>query len=338
MNWSPEQPFQALALTGGGYRGLFTAKALQTMEEHIGEPIARRFDLITGTSIGGIVALAAAFEIPMARVVQVFQEHGLTIFPERTEPTSLVGKFRDLYQHARKPRYEASNLRAAITSLIPKDALLGDALHPVAIPAVNVTKGEPQVFKTRHFAEWNRDWKFKAVEVALATSAAPTFFELAEVTSPSGEILARYADGGLFANAPDLIALHEANHFFEVPDSAVRLLSIGTTTEKYSLSFNHHKQFGILDWMQGQRLFNVMISAQQQLVDQITKHRLGDRYFRLDTLPSPEQVNDLGLDMASNTAQLTLKALAEKTVTDVLGSKLAVYLAHTPQLSVIKEF
>ena len=69
----------------------------------------------------------------------------------------------------------------AITKLIPQDAILGDALHPVAIPAVNVTQGQPQVFKTRHIAEWNRDWKLKVVDIALATSAAPTFFELAEV-------------------------------------------------------------------------------------------------------------------------------------------------------------
>jgi patatin-like phospholipase/acyl hydrolase len=57
-SWTPERPFQALALTGGGYRGLFTARALQVIEEHIKEPIGRRFDLVCGTSIGGIVALA----------------------------------------------------------------------------------------------------------------------------------------------------------------------------------------------------------------------------------------------------------------------------------------
>lgn len=42
MSWTKERPFQALALTGGGYRGLFTARALQEMEDHIGEPIGRK--------------------------------------------------------------------------------------------------------------------------------------------------------------------------------------------------------------------------------------------------------------------------------------------------------
>lgn len=65
--WTVAQPFQALALTGGGFRGLFTAKALALLEAECGEPIGRRFDLLTGTSIGGIVALAIAFEVPMTQ-------------------------------------------------------------------------------------------------------------------------------------------------------------------------------------------------------------------------------------------------------------------------------
>jgi patatin-like phospholipase/acyl hydrolase len=65
MTWSKDKPFQALALTGGGYRGLFTARALQVIEGELKAPIGRSFDLACGTSIGGIVALAVAFEVPM---------------------------------------------------------------------------------------------------------------------------------------------------------------------------------------------------------------------------------------------------------------------------------
>lgn len=84
--WTTEHPFQALTLTGGGYRGLFSARALQVMEDHCGEPIGRHFDLIAGTSIGGIVALAVAFEIPMSTVVQTFEKRGSDIFPLTTHP------------------------------------------------------------------------------------------------------------------------------------------------------------------------------------------------------------------------------------------------------------
>ncbi len=331
MSWTKDAPFQALALTGGGYRGLFTARALQVIEDHLGVPIGQRFDLTCGTSIGGIVALAVAFEVPMSKVVEVFEKHGAAIFPPHEPPTSSVGKLSDLWQHSRKPRYSTAPLREAITELIDKDATLNDAVHPVAIPAVNVTQGRPQVFKTRHKAEWTRDWNFKAVEIALATAAAPTFFELAEV---GGNL---YADGGLFANAPDLVAIHEAEHFFGVASEAIRVLSVGTTTKSYSVSFGAGRQFGIADWMEEQRLFSVTISAQQQFVDQLLQHKLKDQYVRLDHAPSQEQAADLGLDVATDVARKTLKALADKAATDILGSKLQPYLAHHPQLKLVKE-
>lgn len=331
MIWTNGTPFQALSLTGGGYRGLFTARALQVMEQRIGEPIGRRFDLTCGTSIGGIVALAVAFEVRMENVVKVFEDYGAEIFPPQVPPSSNIGRGWDLWRHSRKPRYSSAPLREAIGKLIDKDATLNDAKHAVAIPAVNVTQGKPQVFKTRHKAEWSRDWKFKAVDVALATAAAPTFFELAEV---GGNL---YADGGLFANAPDLIALHEAEHFFSVPMDAIRILSIGTTTKSYSVSFNAGRQFGIADWMEEQRLFSVTISAQQQFVDQLIQHKLQGRYFRLDHEPSQEQAKDLGLDVATEAARKTLKALADKATTDVLGNQLKVYLEHSPQLKLVTE-
>lgn len=328
--WTPERPFQALALTGGGYRGLYTARALQVMEAQAGMPIGRCFDLVCGTSIGGIVGLAVAFEVPMQKVVDVFVEYGESIFPPHAPPKSAAAKLLDLCTHLKKPRYRTKPLREVITKLIPADATLADAIHPITIPAVNVTEGKPQIFKTRHIAEWSRDWKLKVVDVALATSAAPTFFELAEINNNL------YADGGLFANAPDLVALHEAEHFLHVSKNAFRLLSIGTTTQKYSLSFSAGRNFGILDWMTNQRLFSVMISAQQQFVDQLAAHRLAENYVRIDYLPSDEQSKDLGLDVASASAQKTLLGLAEKSVTDILGTKLVPYLAHSPQLKIFR--
>lgn len=328
--WTTEQPFQALALTGGGYRGLFTARVLQEIEEHIGEPIGRRFDLTYGTSIGGIVALAAAFEVKMSKVVETFVAHGTKIFPLHVKPTSKLGIGTDIFCHRSKPRYQSSDLREVILELLPEDLTLDDATHPCAIPAVNVTKGEPQVFKTRHKAEWTRDGKYKAVDVALATAAAPTFFSLAEVGGN------RYADGGLFANAPDLLALHEAEYYFDVPADAVRILSVGTTTKKYSLSYSADAELGVFDWMSDQRLFNVIISSQQQLVDQLMKHKLGDRYLRIDAEPSNEQASDLGLDVASEAARKTLIGLASKCASDLVGNVLQPFLKHQPQLKLVR--
>jgi uncharacterized protein len=330
MIWTPKQPFQALALTGGGYRGLFTARSLQVIEDRIGAPIGQRFDLTCGTSIGGIVALAVAFEVPMKQVVSVFEKYGAAIFPHHKTPTTKVSKLIDFLNYSRKPRYTTAPLREAISKLIDKDATLNDAKHAVAIPAVNLTQGQPRVFKTRHKTEWTRDSKLKAVDVALATSAAPTFFELAEV---EGNL---YADGGLFANAPDLVATHEAEHFFGISTDSIRLLSIGTTTKSYSVSFNAGRNFGVLDWMEAQRLFSVTISSQQQFVTQLMAHKLGENYYRLDHEPSQEQAKDLGLDIATDIARKTLIGLADKATTDVIESALSPYLTHQPQIRLFR--
>ncbi|WP_157421974.1 patatin-like phospholipase family protein [Acidovorax sp. Root219] len=145
MSWTLDRPFQALCLTGGGYRGLFTARALAVMEEHIQAPIGQRFDLTCGTPIGGIVALAVAFEVPMKGLVAVFEELGPSIFPPRTPPTSMWGKGCDLLKHARKPRYSPAPLREAIIRLIDRDATLNDAKHAVAIPALPSLSRGPEI-------------------------------------------------------------------------------------------------------------------------------------------------------------------------------------------------
>ena len=232
--------------------------------------------------------------------------------------------------HLGKPRYSSSPLRDAVDALIPHGTLLGDAIHPLAIPAVNLTQGSPQVFKTRHKSEWQRDSKLKVVDIALATSAAPTFFELAEI---GGD---RYADGGLFANAPDQIALHEAEHYFRVPSSSVRILSIGTTTRSYSVAHSAGRDFGISKWMDDARLLSVMISAQQQFVGQVIAHRLGERYLRIDREPSHEQAGELGLDIATESSRSTLISLAKKAVTDIVNTTLPPFLTHTPHLRIVK--
>ena len=75
-----DRPLRVLSLAGGGFLGLYTAVVLEALEARAGEPLARRFDLLAGTSIGGLLGLALAYEIPMARLVRLFTEHGRQCF------------------------------------------------------------------------------------------------------------------------------------------------------------------------------------------------------------------------------------------------------------------
>ena len=317
--------FQILALSGGGYRGLFTAHLLAELEKKVGRPIASCFDLVAGTSIGGIIALGLAMERPAAGIRDLFVERGTAIFSPRPRPKTKLGRARDYMRFMFKPKYTGLALRRAVEDVLGAETLLGQAQHRLLVPAVNMTKGSVQMFKTPHHPAFVVDHLLKMADVAMATSAAPTYFPLADV----GDW--RCIDGGVVANAPDICALHEATHFLGCLREDVRILSIGTTTSRFSLAHATGRNLGAYQWMVGGRLMSTMISSQQQLTDYMLGHLLGDRYLRVDEPQSYEQEQDLALDVATPGAQRDLRGLAAAAFQRVSASPvLAEMLAHRP--------
>lgn len=316
-------PFQILAISGGGYRGLYTAEVLARLEAQAGRPLGQCFDLISGTSVGGLLALAIAMEKPVAGVRDLFVKRGEMIFPPERRARNRAS---ELIAALWRAKYEDAPLREAVEHVLGKDAVLGDAVHRVVIPAVNMTKGSVQMFKTAHHPNFVRDHSRRAADVAMATSAAPVYFPLAEMDN------AYFADGGLVANAPDLCALHEARIFLDVRPADVSILSVGTTTTGFSLSRKLGRNLGKVHWMTRNRLFSTIVSAQQQLTDFMLEHQLGERYIRIDENPGEEQLNDIALDIADESAQGTLLGLAEgshqRFATD---PRLLAMLDHRPE-------
>ena len=191
--------FRILSLSGGGYLGLYTAVVLADLEARVGEPLGRRFDLIAGTSVGGLLGLALAYEVPMAQIVKLFVEKGEDIFSARKLPSGAVTRLLDLTRSVLGPKYTGETLRQELTRHLGERSL-GDALHAVVIPAVDVSRCATKVFKTPHADTSLGDEDVRAVDVAMATSAAPAYFPSVQI----GHTL--YADGGRFANNPSLFA------------------------------------------------------------------------------------------------------------------------------------
>ena len=210
--------FQILSLSGGGYRGLFTAEILARLEDRAGKPLGQCFDMIAGTSIGGIMAIGLALGKPAAEIRDVFQRNGTSVFPTKMP---VVGKAAALVKGIFAPQYDDAALRGTIEEVVGSTATIADCGTRLLVPAVNVTAGRLQMFKTPHDGRLTEDGSRNAMEVALATSAAPLYFPLARVGS------SLYADGGLAANAPDVCAVHEAVHFCEQSIDDVSVLSIG---------------------------------------------------------------------------------------------------------------
>lgn len=307
------QPFKILSLAGGGYRGLYTATVLNELEMYIKEKnpddcIANYFDLITGTSIGGILALALAYEISAEEIVNVFNQKGEDIFKKQTYSGYGITQ----------AKYNSDNLKTILKSWFG-EKLLGDLKHPVVIPAVNYNTGFPVTFKTAHHASFKRDWKFKIVDIALATSAAPTYFKRHTIEQ------SEYIDGGIFANSPTLIGLHEAEIFFEKPINNVKILSIGTMSSKKMLNPKTNKKGGLIDWGENNLLraasniIDITLSSQQLFMQQIVKHRIKENLIEIDETLTQSSAQYIGLDEVSREAKQVLTSNAKESAKKALG-------------------
>ena len=253
----------------------------------------------------------------MAELVKLFLERGEEVFSSRRLPTGAVTRLLDLSRSVMGPKYTGEALRKELTRHFGKRTL-GDALHAVVVPAVDVTRSVTKVFKTPHAQASLGDAGLSAVDVTLATCAAPAFFPCVKV----GDKL--YADGGLFAVAPDQVALHEAELFMGAKPSKVRMLSVGTATMGYQPMEKPEADVGAVGWLTDGRLILTMISVQQQHVQAIMEDRLADRYMRLDA-PWPAQAG-LGIDIATKQAAQTLMALGQQTLAGLDEERLQKFL------------
>jgi patatin-like phospholipase/acyl hydrolase len=312
-----KSPFRVLAVSGGGFLGLFAARVLAHLEAQAGEPLGRRCDLIAGTSVGAVLASALACEVPMTDVVALFEEHGADVFSPRTLPQGPVSRLLDLSRSVLGPKYSGAALRDALQRRFG-DRTMADVMHPLVLPAVNVTRCVSKVFKSPHARGSRGDERVPLVDATLASCAAPAYFPQVEI---DGSL---YADGGLFAVAPDQVALHEAQHFLGIAAEQVRMLSVGTATMGYRPDSGLHDDAGAVGWLSSGRLILTLIAVQQQHVQAMMEDRLGARYLRIDaTWPRD---TGLGVDVATDEAARTLIRLADEAVAAVSVARLRSFL------------
>lgn len=309
--------FQILSLSGGGYRGLYTAQVLADLEEEAGKPIGRCFDLIAGTSVGGIIALAVSYEVPMKQVVELFEFKGEQIFKKKNILKTLF--------KIRTAPYSSDGLKESLVEVFG-DKTLADLKHPIIVPSINYTSGSPQVFKTPHEERLKRDYKYKIVDIALAASAAPTYFKRHIIDNQ------QYVDGGLCANDPSLLAIHEAECYFKKQVSQIYLMDIGTLSSKRTVNPSTNKKGGYYDWAESwdltkaaPNIIDISLSNQQQLMKQMTEHRLqkeGGKFVRIDENLGQASAQYIGLDQVNQEAIEVLKGNAKQSSKIAIGKEL----------------
>lgn len=312
--------YHVLALSGGGYRGLYTATVLAELETVLGRPIASYFDLICGTSAGGMLALGLAAEIPADELKVLFEKEGNRIFGCRSASRRLFGYWL-------KAKHDSTGLREVLTERFQK-MTIGDLKHRVLVPVVNYSTGRGQFFKTPHHRTFELDYRMTLVDVALATAAAPVYFPLAR--NERGV----FADGGLVGNAPGLFGLHEVKTFLAPNQNAlIRVLAIGTMTIGATIRGNANLDRGFGKWRGS--LFDLVISAQESSVDYMLRQSLGQNYYQIDDKATPDQSRDVkALDRVSCGATNTLKDrgthAAQRALGDPFFEPFRVHKADVP--------
>lgn len=264
--------FKILSIDGGGIKGVFPAHYLELIEAELQKrtdgktKIYQHFDLITGTSTGGIIALALSLGIPASEIHNLYLDNAKGIFgkgkclPLQIFSAKHGNKFlENLIKLKFQEHFEGNNPR------------LIDAKTDVCIPIYDLNRGNPSVLKSKYHPNFIRDYHIPMYQVAMATAAAPTYFNSYSscYTDLNGtdRQFANKIDGGVMANNPTLVAFLEATKAFGKNVNDLEILSIGTGTKKFTDGGNR-KNWGLKYWVgKSKRIFELFMQSQSQLVE-----------------------------------------------------------------------
>jgi hypothetical protein len=322
QDWPREGRFRILSVDGGGIKGLFPATVLAELEKRYlsGRSIASCFDLVAGTSTGGILGLGLGSGLTAAALADLYTQRGAEIFPEPTN--SRIGRMQSWWrtkQHYLHYNYEREPLEKLLTDTLG-EKLLGDSIVRLCIPAFEGKHSEVFVFKTPHHPDYKVDRFEPMVKVALATSAAPTYFRPLE---HNGYTL---VDGGVWANNPAMLAVIEALTCFDIDRGQIDLLSLGCGEDPYVVSDAQMHAGGKFAWS------DVIFAAMRlQSLSAINQARLllgPPSVHRIDPPPNPKPI--LLDDFRRSLDELVPAA---KTAVDERGERIAATFLSEPTRS-----
>lgn len=305
--------FRILSLNGGGIKGAFSAAVLTAIEKEYNCNIADYFDLVAGTSTGGLIALGLGAGVKAEKILSLYKDKGSVIFPQgcvlwRKLKWFLFGK------------YGNQGLKSAVSEIVTGgdgEKRLMDSCCRLLISSFSADNGEMRYFTTPHADFCKTDGEVSMMDVALATSAAPTYFQPANVAQ--GCSVGRYLDGGVGANMPALAAVLHAVHYLGVASSQIDVLSIGTTTKDMGY-MNIPK--GIKGWLSKGKIIDLYSNAQESFMkDGLNMLLRPEQVLHIDSVAND---GDFSIDDLKNVALLISRgefSIRKEKVASILTSK-----------------
>jgi patatin-like phospholipase/acyl hydrolase len=313
-----------LALDGGGIRGIIPARVLQEIETLTGRRISDLFDLVSGTSTGGIIALGLVKpadgtpQYSAEALLDLYMHRGEDIFPR--SPARKIATFFGLAD----VRYSAAPLEEMLIEHFGETPL-SSALTEIVVPAYDLSAPAPYFFKRSYARELDHTWDVPMRTVARATSAAPTYFDPARLPELEHEGDHALVDGGTFANNPAVAAYADAVKLWRA-SAEINVLSIGTGRPpqapgpdvRIPVSYERARHWGLIRWTRPilEVVLDGVAKAVEWDMEQLLKQpsddsRHGARYHRLQ---SPLPTASHKMDDASWENRQALKSDAERLI------------------------
>ncbi len=259
-----------LSIDGGGIRGIIPALILQEIEARSGMRIADLFDLIVGTSTGGIIAITSVVdhgdgtpEFTAEDLVKLYEINGKKIFSR-----SFL-KYASSVMGAADEKYSSENIESVLKDYFADDRM-GSALVPVMVTTYDIHNREPFFIKS-----WKDDTMgIRMRDAARATSAAPTYFEPLLLGDRA------LIDGGIYINNPTVSAFAEAIRIFS-PEEQFLVVSLGTGELTRRIEYDRAKNWGAVEWLIP--LLDSVFDGASDVVNYQLKQFIPESFYRIQT-------------------------------------------------------
>lgn len=265
-----------LSIDGGGIKGTLPVSFLASIERHLGGTIAEYFDLIAGTSTGGIIAIGLGLGLSAQEILKFYEDLGPKIFA--TSGGFVSRSIKRIFCDA---KYSSEPLKQALKDHFG-DKKLGNSHNRLVIPTFNFDTGKTYIYKTAHHERFREDYLMAGVDVALATTAAPLYF----MTHRNDQGIPM-VDGGIWCNNPTMVAVLEGTEVLGWSPEEIRVLSIGCTGTPVTWKRACLTPRSILHWFSKELLLDVVMKAQSEAAHNMAVLRLGnvsERVWRVNPI------------------------------------------------------